>query len=75
MADRTIITIFHTKVNTIDKLANFSLSSTIKIGNHVANNRSEGFGEQNGDRGLFESPVWLVNDSDGRDAETSKKGR
>lgn len=72
MVNPTNISIQGVKINSIDRLAKFSLSSTFQVGNHVKNKRAEGFGEHNGDRGFFHNPQLSVNDSDFEDAKSEK---
>jgi hypothetical protein len=62
------------KINSIDRLAKLSVSSTMQIGNHVKNRRVEGFGEQNGDFVFLHNQKLAIDDSDFMDAQSSKQG-
>ena len=68
----TNISIQGVKINSIDRLAKVSMSSTYQVGNHVKNHRVEGFGEHNGDRGFFHNPQTMIDDSDINDAASQK---
>jgi hypothetical protein len=74
MNSQTQISIQALRINTIDRFGHFSVSSTAQIGKHVANKRVEGFGEQGGDRGFFDSLELVVYDSDIIDSDAEKKG-
>lgn len=66
------ISIKGVKINSVDRLAKISLSSTFQVGNHVHNKRSEAFGEHNGDRGIFHQPELIIDDSDLEDSTSEK---
>lgn len=73
MNSKTQISIQGVKINSIDRLSTVSTSSTVQIGKHVKNHRVHGFGEQNGDRGIFESLELFIDDSDFMDISASKQ--
>lgn len=74
MGNPTRISIKGVKINSADRLAKLSLSSTCQIGNHVHNKRVEGFGEHNGDRGIFHQPQLIIDDSDFEDSTSKNIG-
>ncbi|MBS4178314.1 hypothetical protein [Lederbergia citrea] len=68
----TNISIHTIRMTSADRLAKISVSSTMQIGNHVRNHRVEGFGEHSGDRGAFQFPEFVIDDSDMEDSNSEK---
>lgn len=64
MADKTIIQIYDVQIRSMDRGSFVDMAGSIQYGNHVFNHRSEGFGEQSGDRVIKNFPVTFVDDSD-----------
>jgi len=74
MTNPTNIFIGAIRINSTDKMARISMGSTLQVGNHVNNKRVEGFGERNGDRGIFHQQKLLIDDSDIIDTSSEKFG-
>ncbi|MBS4219619.1 hypothetical protein KHA96_14985 [Bacillus sp. FJAT-49711] len=64
MDEVTNIQLNDMKIRSIDRKSYVSMGSSIQLGNHVFNHRSEGFGEQSGDGTLKDHTVSVVDDSD-----------
>ncbi|MDF2903968.1 MAG: hypothetical protein K0S25_1606 [Bacillus sp. (in: firmicutes)] len=69
----TKVQLGHVKVNSIGRLSSFSVGENQKINNKNTSKKTEGFGEQNGDRTVVSIPIFYVNDDDIMDSDAVKQ--